>query len=468
MAESMIPVIAIVGRPNVGKSTLFNRLTRTRSALVADRPGITRDRQYGFAEHAGRRFVVVDTGGLGEVPEGADILATGIEEQSLRAVAEADAIIWLVDGRAGLTTGDERLADALRRSGKPLHVVVNKTENLDPALACAEFHALGLGATAAISATHGHGIADMLDEILEGLPGSAGEAVEDTSGLPIAVIGRPNVGKSTLVNRMLGEDRMLTSDLPGTTRDSIAVPFTRRGRHYVLIDTAGIRRRGRVTDPVEKASVARSMQAMDRARVVIAVLDGSEGVTEQDVSLLGLAAQSGKSLIIAINKWDGLEPAQRERVHGQVERRLAFVDYACVQYISALHGTGVGKLFDLLDAIGASQQTVVRPAALTRILEDAVEQHAPPLVRGRRIKLRYAHIGGHDPLRIIIHGNQTEKAPESYRRYLSTRFRERLELVGTPVVVEFKRGENPYKGKKTARKAGRKKAKRKVRTNRRR
>jgi GTP-binding protein len=444
----MIPVIAIVGRPNVGKSTLFNRLTRGRSALVANRPGVTRDRQYGFATHAGRRYIVIDTGGLGREAAEHPALVPLIADQALRAAAEADAVIWLVDGRAGRTADEEELAGTLRKHCRRLHILVNKTEGLDPHGACAEFHAFGIATPLPVSAEHGIGIGPALDAVFETIPAGADPAAEIPEGLPGAVIGRPNVGKSTLVNRLIGEERMLTHDLPGTTRDSIAVPFGRRGRSYVLIDTAGIRRRARLTDGVEKLSVAKSMQAVDRARVVIAVIDAREGVTDQDMALLGLVAESGKSLIIAINKWDGLDANQRAAVEGQIERRLGFVDYACLCRISALHGTGVGKLFDTIDEIGDSQQLEVKPAALTRHLAELVQAHAPPLVRGRSIKLRYAHLGGHDPLRVIIHGNQTERVPDTYRRYLASGLGKRLGLIGTPLFVEFKRGANPYKGKK--------------------
>jgi len=446
----MLPVIAIVGRPNVGKSTLFNRLTRGRGALVANRPGVTRDRQYGFAAHGGRRFIVIDTGGLGREAAEDPVLVPLIREQALRAAADADAVIWVVDGRTGRTADDDELASTLRGHCRRLHVIVNKTEGLDPHVACADFHAFGAGTPIPVSAEHGIGIGPALDAVLEEIAVAADAETEVPEGLAVAVVGRPNVGKSTLVNRLLGEERMLTHDRPGTTRDSVAVPFSRRGRSYVLVDTAGIRRRARLTDAVEKLSVAKSMQAMDRARVVIAVLDGREGVTDQDLALLGLVAESGKSLIIAINKWDGLGKDQRAAVTGQVGRRLGFVDYACQCRISALHGTGVGKLFDTIDAIGESQKVEVKPSTLTRCLEDLVVAHAPPLVRGRSIKLRYAHIGGHDPLRVIVHGNQTEHVPDSYRRYLESGMGKRLGLVGTPLFVEFKRGANPFKGKKNA------------------
>ena len=443
----MLPVIAIVGRPNVGKSTLFNRLTRRRDALVADRAGITRDRQYGIAEYHGRRLMLVDTGGLGDFESDVPALAERVAGQSQQAIREADAVIWLVDGRGGLTAADTGLGQELRPFSGKLFLAVNKCEGLDPDLCCADFHALGLSPRA-VSAEHGDGIVSLMEAVLESLPAATAAAEEPEPGLHIAVIGRPNVGKSTLINRMLGEDRQLTFDQPGTTRDAVALPFERRGRHYVLIDTAGVRRRSRITDQVEKISVIKTLKAIERARIVIAVIDAQEALTEQDLSLLGLTAQSGKPLIIAVNKWDGLDEAQRAQIRGQLERRLGFVDYACIQTLSALHGTGVGGLFDTLDRIGRTLDLEINPSRLTEILAVAVQGHAPPLHQGRRIKLRYAHLGGHDPLRVIIHGNQTRHVPENYRRYLAGVFRKQLGLVGTPVQVEFKYGENPFRYKK--------------------
>lgn len=441
----MLPIIAIVGRPNVGKSTLFNRILRRRDALVADQPGVTRDRRYGIAASGDRRFILVDTGGLGEGAAVDPELARLVGDQTMRAVAEANAVVWLVDGRSGLNNADQELARALRRAGRPLYLVINKIEGLDPDTAVADFHGLGVGTPIPIAAAHGIGVSTMIEHVLEGIPRVEETDAQESDGLRIGIIGRPNVGKSTLLNRMLGEDRMLTSDQPGTTRDSIAVPFSRRGRDYVLIDTAGVRRRARVHDPVEKISVAKSLQTIAGARVIIAVMDASESVTDQDLALLGLAVQTGKSLIIALNKWDGLDSEQRQRVDSQVERKLGFADYASIQHISALHGTGVGDLFGTLEKIRTSLVARLKSSDATRLLEQAVAQHSPPLVRGRRIKLRYAHVGGHDPLRIIVHGNQTEHVPDTYRRYLANVYRRALHLVGTPVMIEFKRGENPYR-----------------------
>ncbi|OGT84500.1 MAG: ribosome biogenesis GTPase Der [Gammaproteobacteria bacterium RIFCSPLOWO2_02_FULL_61_13] len=443
----MLPIIAIVGRPNVGKSTLFNRILRRRDAVVADQPGVTRDRRYGIAATGGRRFILVDTGGLGEGAADDPALARLVTEQSMRAVTEADAVLWLVDGRAGITGTDLDLAQSLRRSGRTLYLVVNKTEGLDPDAALVDFHRLGVGAPIPIAAAHGIGVSTMIEHVLEGIPVAADLPAPDPDGLTIGIIGRPNVGKSTLLNRMLGEDRMLTFDQPGTTRDSIAVPFARRGKDYVLIDTAGVRRRARIDNPLEKISAGKSLQTIDSARTIIAVIDASEGVTDQDLALLGLAVQTGKSLIIALNKWDGLDAEQKKHVESQVERKLGFADYAAVQHISALHGTGVGELFDTLEQIRTSLVARLKSSDATRLLEQAVTQHSPPLVRGRRIKLRYAHVGGHDPLRIIVHGNQTESVPDAYRRYLEGVYRHALRLVGTPVMIEFKRNENPYRDK---------------------
>lgn len=446
----MSAIIAIVGRPNVGKSTLFNRITHSRNALVADRPGVTRDRQYGYVRHGEKTFVLVDTGGLEqEQKQKADLsISAKVSEQALRAIEEADAVMWLVDGRSGLTTADELLARQLRPLCPNLYLVVNKTEGLELAIVCADFHALGVGQPIAISAERGDGVSALLEEILEKLPEADEDPDLQVEGLRVGIIGRPNVGKSTLVNRMLGEERMLTFDEPGTTRDSVAIPFERRGQQYVLIDTAGVRRRARVTDLVEKYSVIKTLKAIDMAQIIVLLIDAQDAVTDQDLHLLGIAADSGKSLIIAVNKWDGLESDQKNAIKNQLARKLDFIDYACTHFISALHGTGVGKLFDLVDKIGKSQATRVKSSLVTEILHTLVLAHEPPLVRGRRIKLRYAHIGGHDPLRIIIHGNQTEHVPDSYRRYLSNKIRQQLRLVGTPVVIEFKHGSNPFEGKK--------------------
>lgn len=442
----MLPVVAIVGRPNVGKSTLFNRLTRSRDALVADAPGLTRDRKYGTASADDRPYLVVDTGGLGD---GEDPLSEQITRQSLQAAREADAVVLLVDGRQGLNAADQDVATQLRAMGKPVLVAVNKAEGLDEATVCAEFHALGLGSPLAISAAHGDGVGALEVALLQVLPQGPEDAVDDDpKAIRVAVLGRPNVGKSTLVNRMLGEERVVTFDEPGTTRDSIAIPFERDGQRYVLIDTAGVRRRGRVTESIERFSVIKTLQALESTQVVVLVMDGHEGITEQDASLLGLILESGRALIIAVNKWDGLAADERERIRSEVQRRLSFADFAPVHYISALHGSGVGDLFAVVRAAHRSAFAAASTAALTRTLAQAVEAHPPPLVRGRRIRLRYAHLGGHNPPTVIIHGNQVTAVPEGYRRYLEHRFIEALNLTGSPVRVIFRQGENPFQGRR--------------------
>ena len=444
----MKSVIAIVGRPNVGKSTLFNFLTRSRNALVADRPGVTRDRQYGFGNYQGREFILVDTGGLGRNDKDSENISNLISDQSLRAIEEADVLIWLVDGRDGLTAEDEHLAEILRPMCDHIFLSANKTEGLDTDIVLSDFHRFGFNEPSAISAKRGDGVSHLMDEVIKQLPIESDNEGLLEHGLRITVLGRPNVGKSTLTNRILGEERMLTFDQPGTTRDSIAIPFERDGIPYTLIDTAGIRRRSKINDAIEKFSVVKSLQAIDSTQIVVLVLDAHEAVTEQDATLLGLIADSGKALIIAVNKWDGLEISERTRIKAQLDHKLGFIDYACVHFISALHGSGVGKLFVSINKISKSISIDPSASKITAILQEATQAHSPPLVRGRRIKLRYAHIGGHDPIRIIVHGNQTDRVPESYKRYLANQMRKQLKLVGAPVLIEFKQGENPYKNKK--------------------
>jgi GTP-binding protein len=437
-------VVAIVGRPNVGKSTLFNALTRSRQALVADEPGLTRDRQYGRA-HAGQRpWIVVDTGGLTDSVEG---LAPLVTRQALEAVNEADLALLLVDARAGLTPADEATVARLRTRGRPCLLVVNKAEGLDPHLAVGEFHRLGLGEPLPISAAHGQGISALVAAIEARLPEAEALAESSDEGVRIAVVGRPNVGKSTLVNRMVGEERVLTYDAPGTTRDSVFVPFERGGRPYVLIDTAGVRRRARVTERIEAFSVVKALQAIEAANVVVLVLDGREGLAEQDLHLLGHVLEVGRALVLAVNKWDGLAPDQRARVRSAIERRLDFADFARVHFISALHGTGVGDLFGAIDRAWASASRKIPTPVLSRLLQEAVAAHPPPLVHGRRIKLRYAHLGGHNPPVVVVHGNQADQVPEGYRRYLVRRLREALKLEGTPIRLELRTGVNPFAGR---------------------
>lgn len=446
----MLPVIALIGRPNVGKSTLFNRLTRSRDALVADYPGLTRDRQYGFGRLGPIPYLVIDTGGVagGEVG-----IYERMVEQTVRALEEADAALIMVDGREGLTAADEHVAELARKNAKKTWLVVNKSEGLDSAIAGGEFHGLGLGEPLAVSAAHGDRISALMEHVLADFdveePGADESALgENERELRIAVVGRPNVGKSTLINRLIGEDRLVVFDQPGTTRDSVSVPFERNDRKYELIDTAGIRRKSKVHEAIEKFSIIKALQAIERAQVVIAVLDAHEGVTEQDVSLLGLILERGRALVVVTNKWDGLSASDRKHVRDELDRRLPFLDFAERITISALHGTAVG---DLLPAVERAYRAATRDLStneLTRELENAVTAHPPQLVRGRRIRLRYAHQGGRNPPVIVIHGNQTDKVPEAYRRYLINRFRKAFKLKGTPVRLAFKTGKNPYKGKR--------------------
>ena len=441
----MLPVIALVGRPNVGKSTLFNVLTRSRDALVADLPGLTRDRQYGFGKVGPFPYVVVDTGGLSGDASGID---AAMARQTLRALEEADYVILLVDGREGLTAADEQVTDLVRRSGKVWRLVVNKTEGRPAHVAVADFHDLGMGEPVAISASHGHRVAELMDAICAELP--AAEVADESAadGTRVAVIGRPNVGKSTLINRILGEERLVAFDEPGTTRDSVFVPFERDGQRYTLIDTAGLRRRARVSEAVEKFSAVKTLQAIDRANVVVVLYDGQEGVTDQDAALTGLVIDRGRALVLAVNKWDGLEQEQRDDVRRDLELKLPFVDFARLHFISALHGSGVGDLFASVNQAFAAAMSDLSTPALSRVLEKAVTQHQPPIVHGRRIKLRYAHQGGRNPPVIVVHGNQVDRLPQSYQRYLARTFREAFDLFGTPVRMEFRSGENPFAGRR--------------------
>jgi GTP-binding protein len=437
----MLPVIALVGRPNVGKSTLFNFLTRSRDALVADVPGLTRDRKYGFGKVGPRPYLVVDTGGLDGNEEG---IKGPMARQTLKAVSESDVTVLLVDGRAGLTDPDQAVVAQLRRMGKNVHLAVNKTEGMRAEMVTAEFHALGLGEPYAIASAHGDGIAAMMDALLEPLPPDMDAEPDTGERIQVAVIGRPNVGKSTLINRLLGEERLVTFDQPGTTRDSVFVPFERDGKLYTLIDTAGVRRKSRVDGMVEKFSIVKTLQAIDKAHVVIAVLDASEGITEQDASLLGLAVERGRALVLAVNKWDGLDGDQRAHVHRTLDLKLPFLDFARLHFISALHGSGVG---DVMVSVNKAYRAAMREmgtSELTKVMEAAVVQHQPPMVAGRRIKLRYAHQGGKNPPVIVVHGNQTDRAPDAYKRYLMGVFREAFDLQGTPVRVEFRTGANPF------------------------
>ena len=487
------PVVALVGRPNVGKSTLFNRLTRTRDALVADFPGLTRDRKYGQAHLAGHDFIVIDTGGIDGTEEGVE---EKMAEQSLLAIEEADIVLFLVDARAGLTSADIGIANYLRqRQNKTTVVVANKVDGIDADSHCAEFYQLGLGEIAQIAASQGRGIASLMEQVLTPLAEKMAEDAEkteesavettdvssettefdewdedfdfsneedtalldeelaqeqtpDNQNIKIAIVGRPNVGKSTLTNRILGEDRVVVYDMPGTTRDSIYIPMERDGQNYTLIDTAGVRKRGKVHLAVEKFSVIKTLQAIQDANVVLLVIDARENISDQDLSLLGFILNAGRSLVIVVNKWDGLDTDVKDRVQSELDRRLDFIDFARVHFISALHGSGVGNLFDSVKEAYECATQKMTTSMLTRILQIAVDEHQPPMISGRRVKLKYAHPGGYNPPIIVIHGNQVDKLPDSYKRYLSNHFRRSLKIIGSPIRMQFQEGNNPFAGKR--------------------
>lgn len=461
----MLPVVALVGRPNVGKSTLFNRLTRTRDALVADFPGLTRDRKYGQANYDGYQFIVIDTGGIQGDEEGLDL---HMAKQSLQAIDEADVVLFMVDARDGMTASDQAIADHLRRQEKSIWVVANKIDGLDVDSATADFYQLGLGEIYNIAAAHGRGVNQLLQRTLQPLADDypdvlaapEAETEDDEEGLvrqaefyadqPIkmAIVGRPNVGKSTLTNRMLGEDRVVVFDMPGTTRDSIYIDMERDGQKYTLIDTAGVRKRGKIDLAVEKFSVIKTLQAIEDANVVLLVIDARDTISDQDLSLLGFALNAGRSIVIAVNKWDGLEQDAKDWVKVELDRRLGFVDFARVHFISALHGTNVGHLFASVQEAYQSATRRVNTAQLTQIMDLAQDEHQPPLVRGRRVKLKYAHAGGYNPPLVVIHGNQVKSLPNTYKRYLMNYFRKAMKVMGTPIKIEFREGENPYEGKK--------------------
>lgn len=444
-----IPVIAIIGRPNVGKSTLFNCLTKTRDALVADLPGVTRDRKYGEGQFEENRFIVIDTGGI-ESGSSSEILHL-MSRQSAQAISEADFILFVVDAKEGLMLGDYQIAEQLRQTQKPIFIVVNKTEAMDEEVAKVDFYQLGFEHVNAIASAHNRGIKKLINAIFSIIPKPAelpeiSEAALE--GIKIAVVGRPNVGKSTLINRILGEERVLVFDEPGTTRDSISILFSRHGKSFTLIDTAGVRRRTKITHEVEKFSVIKTLQSIEVAEVVVFVLDAREGISEQDLRLLDFVIDAGKALVVAVNKWDNMPLEDRQTFKKEMDRRLEFVSFARIHFISALHGTGVGDLFKSIHEAYKSATKKITTPMLTRLLQAAIVQHQPPLVKGHRIKLRYAHIGGHNPPIVVIHGNQTESLPLDYLRYLSNFFRKQLRLVGTPIRIELKSGDNPYKNKK--------------------
>jgi len=419
-------------------------MTGTRDALVADLPGLTRDRQYGFARRTDVPCIVVDTGGILETANEIESLMIA---QTERAIEQADRLIVVVDGRAGPTPQDMFVARLARRSGKPVVLAVNKTEGYDPSAAVAEFHELALGEPHPVAAAHDQGVVSLLEAVLAGLLPDAGDGPEIT-GIKVAVIGRPNVGKSTLINRILGEERLVAFDKPGTTRDAVMVPFERDGERYTLIDTAGVRRRARVEEAVEKFSVIKTLQAIESAHVVVVVVDAHDSVAEQDASLLGTVIEQGRALVIAVNKWDNIPTEQRDLIRQQIEQRMSFADFAALHFISARHGSGVGELFASVRHAYAAAMREMSTPELTRVLEAAIESHQPPLVRGRRIKLRYAHQGGRNPPIVVIHGNQTHAVPDAYRRYLVNVYRKAFDLTGTPVRVVFRGEENPYAGKR--------------------
>lgn len=463
----MLPVVALVGRANVGKSTLFNRLTRTRDALVADFPGLTRDRKYGSVNFEGMEFIVVDTGGIDGNEQGIEV---EMAEQSLKAIDEADVVLFMVDARAGSTVGDQAIAGHIRRVRKPVFLVANKTDGLDADTAVADFYSLGLGEVYPIAAAHGRGVSSLLQHALlpflqakQAVPLQDGDETPEldltsvteeeaaaeaarlrSEHIKLAIVGRPNVGKSTLTNRILGEERVVVYDMPGTTRDSVYIPMKRNERDYTLIDTAGVRRRGKIDDMVEKFSVVKTLQAIEDANVVILVVDARQGISDQDLSILGFVLNAGRSLVLAVNKWDGLNDSVKDEIKRELDRRLGFIDFARLHFISALHGSGVGNLFESVEEAFDSATKRVSTSLLTRIMKMAQEDHQPPMVAGRRVKLKYAHAGGYNPPIVVIHGNQVKDLPDSYKRYLMNYYRKALQMMGTPIRIEFREGENPF------------------------
>jgi GTP-binding protein len=442
-----LPVVAIVGRPNVGKSTLFNALTRTRDALVADMPGVTRDRQYGISRVGRVPCLLVDTGGLVSQAEGIDYLAA---RQVHQAIEESEVVLFVVSARDGLSAEDQEIASVLRRASRKVVLVANKIDGLDESTAVAEFAQLGMGEPFAVAASHRRGLEDMMKAVERELPAGFEEAAvdEDEDRLRLAIVGRPNVGKSTLVNRLLGEERVLAYDQPGTTRDTISVQLERDGQKYELIDTAGVRRRARISEAVEKFSTIKALQAIERAHVVVLMLDAGEGLTDQDTTLLGHVLNEGRALVIALNKWDGLDPEHRAAVKSELDRKLGYVDWAQRVTLSALHGSGIQELLRAVGVAWRSARADFSTPELTRVLQAAFEAHQPPMKEGRTAKLRYAHAGGKLPPRIVIHGSRTNTVPDAYRRYLANRFIRHFKLRGTPLLIEFRDSDNPYKDRK--------------------
>jgi GTPase len=443
------PFIAIVGRPNVGKSTLFNRLTRSRDAIVHDVPGVTRDRHYGEGRLGARAFIAIDTGGF--EPRAAEGIFVEMARQAEQAMIEADAIVFVVDGRSGLSPSDRDIAEKLRRLEAPVFLAVNKTEGMQPDIAVAEFHELGLGPPAPISAAHGEGVRELIEKVLSNFP-EEGEQQEALEKHPrVAVVGRPNVGKSTLVNALVGEERVIVFDEPGTTRDPIEVPFERGGRRYTLIDTAGLRRRGKTGAPVEYFSIVKALQAIEAANVAILLLDASTGITEQDAHVAGYVLERGRAVVLAVNKWDAADKEARARMKSELAWKLGFLGFAETHFVSAKEGKGLGALMRSVDAAHTAAMARLPTPKLTRAMMAAVERQAPPKAGLVRPKLRYAHQGGVNPPRIIIHGNALDRVPESYKRYLEGFFREKFSLTGTPMRIEFRTGRNPYAKSRSAR-----------------
>ena len=442
----MKPIIALVGRPNVGKSTLFNRLTRSRDAIVHDLPGVTRDRHYGEGRLGSRPFIAIDTGGLEPgAPEG---IFVEMARQAEQAIAESDAVVFVVDARAGLASADREIAARLRKLKTKLHLAVNKAEGMQPDAAVAEFHELGLGAPAAISAAHGEGVRELMDLVLEDFPEDEARPEGKDDGHPrVAVVGRPNVGKSTLVNALVGEERVIAFDQPGTTRDPIEVPFERAGRRYTLIDTAGLRRRGKTGEGAEYFSIVKALQAIEAANVAVLLLDAREGVTEQDAHVAGYVLERGRAVVVAVNKWDAADKEQRERMKMELRWKLGFLGFAETHHVSAKERKGLGPLMRSVDAAYAAAMARLSTPKVTRAMMAAVERQAPPKTGVIRPKLRYAHQGGINPPRIIIHGNALDRVPDSYKRYLESFFRNAFKLPGTPMRIEFRTGRNPYAGK---------------------
>lgn len=440
----MKPTIVLVGRPNVGKSTLFNRLTKSRDAIVADIPGLTRDRHYGHGKLGSKPFLVVDTGGF--EPQATDGIMHEMARQAEQAIAESDMVIFVVDGRVGVTAQDKEIANKLRKIDRPVYIAVNKAEGLDSGIVTADFHELGLGRPYSISATHGEGVRHLLDLVM--LPfAEPEEDVKEDGVIKVAIAGRPNVGKSTLINALMGEERVIAFDLPGTTRDAIYVDFERRGKKYTLIDTAGLRRKGKVFETIEKFSVIKTLQSIEDANVVILVLDAQQDISDQDAHIAGFALESGRALVVAVNKWDGLEGYTREQIKQMLEQKLKFLDFARFHYISALRGQGLDTLFRSVDGAYAAAMAKLPTPKLTRVLLDAITKQAPPRHGAFRPKMRYAHQGGMNPPLIVVHGNALNHVSDSYRRYLEHTFREVFKLQGTPLRIQFNTSENPYAAK---------------------